>query len=232
MIKRTGWLIMAVIMIGVGYCPPIPPSLEHIRVMMPSWLIDSLRVRYLFRGESLFVDQAFLDTLLSQYIRVCDATDTNYSRPTSQTVDTVFVMFLGSPADSVDTAWVYRGRFRMASYDSATGNVLANSIYGGAFGTRSSLTVEASILNLNATSSTWLGYGKTNLTLKAIVDSLFNAGSGWVVSNKFNIRDSLVFPLVANHPATATVGSYMLDTLGTDTLWLYTQAGWLAVAHD
>ncbi len=44
--------------------------------------------------------------------------------------------------------------------------------------------------------------------------------------------DSLHLPLWANHPATATVGTFGLDTLGADTLWIKMQNSWLVVAHD
>lgn len=47
-----------------------------------------------------------------------------------------------------------------------------------------------------------------------------------------HFSDSLIIPLWADHPSTATVGMMGLDTLDTDTLWIYTQAGWLSIAND
>ena len=47
-----------------------------------------------------------------------------------------------------------------------------------------------------------------------------------------NIADSLILPLWSNHSTDGTVGLMGLDTLGTDTLWIYTQAGWLSIAND
>jgi len=46
------------------------------------------------------------------------------------------------------------------------------------------------------------------------------------------IGDTLILPLWDDKAATASVGAFGLDTTGTDTLWLRTQAGWLVVGHD
>lgn len=55
-------------------------------------------------------------------------------------------------------------------------------------------------------------------------------GDGHLDSIK--IKDRLKIPLWNNHPGAAGIGTLGLDTAGTDTLWILTEAGWLVVAHD
>ncbi len=74
-----------------------------------------------------------------------------------------------------------------------------------------------------------------SINVKSLGSAADSVNNAWIYRGQFNqafIGDSLIIPLWANHPATATVGSFMLDTLGTDTLWICTQAGFLVVAHD
>lgn len=47
-----------------------------------------------------------------------------------------------------------------------------------------------------------------------------------------NVFDILKLPLWNDHPVSNKVGVMGLDTAGTDTLWIRTEAGWLVVAHD
>lgn len=48
-------------------------------------------------------------------------------------------------------------------------------------------------------------------------------------TTKVNARDTLLIPLWNNTPISGTVGSFALDTTGTDTIWAITQGGKVAI---
>jgi hypothetical protein len=49
------------------------------------------------------------------------------------------------------------------------------------------------------------------------------------VTGKCIVEDTLIIPLTNDKPATASVGTMLLDTTGTDTLWIYMTGAWVAL---
>jgi hypothetical protein len=49
------------------------------------------------------------------------------------------------------------------------------------------------------------------------------------INGQLKVTDTLIIPLTNDKPATATVGTMLLDTTGTDTLWIYMTGAWVAI---